>query len=48
VWYSELHKRIVKQHSAFGSRGFARDLQHLGAFRFDSTVDLSAIRYANR
>ena len=46
VWYSGPHKRIVKQKGAWNGAGKLR----LGpsAFRFDETIELSAIRYAAR
>jgi hypothetical protein len=50
VWYSDLHKRIVKQRGIFGRHGFAGSSgnAHLNSFRFDGTLELSAIRLANR
>lgn len=50
VWYSDQHQRVVKQRGVFtDSAGAPADARlRVAAFRFDDTIELSAIRYAAR
>ena len=46
VWYSDEHKRVIKQRGIFNPMLISR--VELAVFRFNDTIELSAIRYAAR